>query len=217
MALVLEGVDRQTAARSCGMDRQTLRDWVHRYNDEGVSGLKDRVTAGPRRQLSAGNLAELAALVEKGPDPATDGVVRWRRVDLKRVIEERFGVVLHERTVGKQLQALGFVKMTVRPQHPKSDSQVQDTFKKLRRHDRGRSARARPWQARRDLVPGRSQSWPARHSDPDLGTAWNPAARPEGPPLHMGLHLRRRLPGARRDGGPRSAARQRRHALAASG
>lgn len=130
LALVLEGADRETAARSCGMDRQTLRDWVRRYNDEGLPGLKDRVTAGPRRQLSAENLAELAALVEKGPDPATDGVVRWRRVDLKRVIEERFGVVLHERTVGKQLQALGFVKMTVRPQHPKSDSQVQDAFKK---------------------------------------------------------------------------------------
>jgi transposase len=112
------------------MDRQTLRDWVHRYNAEGLSGLKDRVSAGPARQLSAENLVELAALVEKGPDPEKDGVVRWRRVDLKRVIEERFGVVMHERTVGKQLKALGFVKMTVRPQHPKSDPQVQEAFKK---------------------------------------------------------------------------------------
>ena len=130
LALVLDGVDRETAARSCGMDRQTLRDWVHRYNAEGLSGLKDRVTAGPARQLGAENMAELAALVEKGPDLEKDGVVRWRRVDLKRVIEERFGVTMHERTVGKQLKALGFVKMTVRPQHPKSDPQVQEAFKK---------------------------------------------------------------------------------------
>ena len=36
LALVLEGVDRETAARSCGMERQTLRDWVHRYNAEGL-------------------------------------------------------------------------------------------------------------------------------------------------------------------------------------
>jgi len=69
-------------------------------------------------------------LVEKGPDPETDGVVRWRRVDLQRVIEERFGVAMHERTVGKQLKALGFVKLTARARHPKSDPEAQEAFKK---------------------------------------------------------------------------------------
>ncbi|MFO0514020.1 MAG: helix-turn-helix domain-containing protein, partial [Rhodobacterales bacterium] len=47
IALVLEGVDRKTAAESCGMDRQTLRDWVHRYNAEGLEGLSARRSAGP--------------------------------------------------------------------------------------------------------------------------------------------------------------------------
>ena len=56
--------------------------------------------------------------------------MRWRRVDLQRVIEARFGVVMHERTVGKQLKALGFVRLSVRPQHPKSDPDVQEAFKK---------------------------------------------------------------------------------------
>ena len=100
LALVLEGVDRKTAAETCGMERQTLRDWVHRYNADGLSGLTNRGYAGPPRRLSADALAELAELVEKGPDPEPDGVVRWRRVDLQRVIEERFGVAMHERTVG---------------------------------------------------------------------------------------------------------------------
>lgn len=130
LALVLEGVDRKTAAETCGMDRQTLRDWVHRYNADGLSGLTNRSYAGPPRRLSADALAELAKLVETGPDPETDGVVRWRRVDLQRVIEERFGVTMHERTVGKQLKALGFVKLTARAQHPKSDPEVQEAFKK---------------------------------------------------------------------------------------
>lgn len=116
LALVLEGVDRKTAAETCGMDRQTLRDWVHRYNAEGLCGLTNRSYVGPPRRLSAADLAELAVLVETGPDPETDGVVRWRRVDLQRVIEERFGVVMHERTVGKQLAALGFVRLSVRAQ-----------------------------------------------------------------------------------------------------
>ena len=37
LALVLEGSSREEAARAAGMDRQTLRDWVHRCNAEGPS------------------------------------------------------------------------------------------------------------------------------------------------------------------------------------
>jgi transposase len=144
LALVLEGVDRKTAAETCGMDRQTLRDWVHRYNADGLSGLTNRSYAGPPRRLSADALAELARLVETGPDPETDGVVRWRRVDLQRVIEERFGVAMHERTVGKQLKALGFVKLTARAQHPKSDPEVQEAFKKTSPTRSQPSSRKRP-------------------------------------------------------------------------
>ena len=51
LALVLEGVDRASAARICGMDRQTLRDWVHRYNDEGLAGLRDRAGGGRSPKL----------------------------------------------------------------------------------------------------------------------------------------------------------------------
>lgn len=69
-------------------------------------------------------------MVREGPDPAVDGVVRWRRVDLQRRIEAHFGVTLHERTVGKQLTALGFRRLSVCPQHPKSDPEAQATFKK---------------------------------------------------------------------------------------
>ena len=130
IALVLEGVDRKTAAESCGMDRQTLRDWVHRYNAEGLEGLSDRRSAGPAPRLSPAQKAELARMVREGPDPAVDGVVRWRRVDLQRKIEVRFGVAMHERTVGKQLAELGFRRLSVRPQHPKSDPEAQETFKK---------------------------------------------------------------------------------------
>jgi transposase len=74
--------------------------------------------------------SELAQIVREGPDPAVDGVVRWRRVDLQRKIEARFGVRMHERTVGKQLAALGFRRLSVRPQHPKSDPGAQAAFKK---------------------------------------------------------------------------------------
>lgn len=131
IALVLEGKDRKTAAETCGMDRQTLRDWVHRYNAEGLAGLENRKGAGRPSRLTVQQKAALAALVEKGPDADKDGVVRWRCADLKRRIEEMFGVQLHERTVGKRLKALGYVRLSVRPQHPKSDPQSQEAFKKI--------------------------------------------------------------------------------------
>ncbi len=130
IALVLEGADRATAATSCGMDRQTLRDWAHRYNAEGLAGLVNLKSSGAPSLLSCEQKAQLAAWVEEGPDPEKDGVVRWRRVDLKRRIEETFGVSMHERTVGKQLAALGYVRLSVRPQHPKADEAAQEDFKK---------------------------------------------------------------------------------------
>jgi transposase len=105
VALVLEGVDRKTAAETCGMDRQTLRDWVHRDNAEGLAGLSNRRGAPRSPRLDRGQVAELVSWLETGPDPAPvpmgDGVVRWRRQDLRARIAERFGVELHERTVGK--------------------------------------------------------------------------------------------------------------------
>lgn len=130
IALVLGGADRRTAAEACGMDRQTLRDWVHRDNAEGIAGLSNRYSAGPTPLLNAEQKAELARMVREGPELEADGVVRWRCADLKRKIESRFGVVMHERTVGKQLAALGFRRLSVRPQHPKSDPLAQEAFKK---------------------------------------------------------------------------------------
>ena len=67
--------------------------------------------------------------LEAGPDPAVDGVVRWRRQDLRRRIASAFGVELRERTVGKYLAALGYRRRSVRPRHPKADPEAQAAFK----------------------------------------------------------------------------------------
>ena len=144
LALVLEGVDRTTAARSCGMDRQTLRDWVHRYNAHGLAGLYDRKGPGPAPKLSGSQLAVLRALVEAGPDPAVHQVVRWRRCDLRDELKRRFGVELHERTVGKQLAKLGYRRLSVRPQHPQADPQAQEAFKKTSARRFSRRSRSGP-------------------------------------------------------------------------
>lgn len=130
LALVLEGATRTAAARSAGMDRQTLRDWVIRYNADGVDGLHDRPRSGRPAQLDATQLAELARLVEDGPDVAVHGVVRWRCIDLQGEIKARFDVAVSERHVGRILKPLEFTRLSVRPRHPQADEAAQQTFKK---------------------------------------------------------------------------------------
>jgi transposase-like protein len=44
----MEGKSRTEAALAAGMDRQTLRDWVHRYNEEGDRAPGRGVAVGPR-------------------------------------------------------------------------------------------------------------------------------------------------------------------------
>ena len=128
LALVLDGYKRADAARLSGMDRQALRDWVHRYNADGAAGLADRHGGGAVRRLSAEQEAEVAGWVRAGPDVAVDKVVRWRCADIQARMADLFGVALHERSVGRLLHRLRFSHVSVRPQHPKADGAAQASF-----------------------------------------------------------------------------------------
>jgi transposase len=103
LALVLDGRSRSEAAAQNGMDRQTLRDWVHRYNEAGIEGLKSRKSPGREAFLTPAQMAELRDLVIEGPDRATHKVVRWRCVDLRAEVKRRWQVEVHESTIGKWL------------------------------------------------------------------------------------------------------------------
>jgi transposase len=129
LALVLEGHSRSVAAAQSGMDRQTLRDWVHRYNEGGIAALASGKSTGRRPKLNAAEMAELYDLVVKGPDPEIDGVVRWRCVDLRAQIAKHFSVDVPERTVAKWLRRLRLTRQP-RPFHPKQDLAAQEEFKK---------------------------------------------------------------------------------------
>ena len=128
LAMVLDGHKRADAARLAGMDRQTLRDWVHRYNAGGLAGLGDRHGGGAPSRLSLEQEAEVAGWIRTGPDVEADGVVRWRCVDIQARIAREWGVALHKRSVGKLLHRLRFARMSARPRHPKADPAVQASF-----------------------------------------------------------------------------------------
>lgn len=130
IAMVLDGYSRTEAAHNNGMDRQTLRDWVHRYNAEGVDGLSSRKNAGRPPALTKEQMQELKTIVMNGPDLETHKVVRWRCCDLREEIASRYEVEVHERTVGKLLRRVGLTRLQPRPSHPKKDPTAQEAFKK---------------------------------------------------------------------------------------
>src|ERR1700719_3784660 len=125
-----DGMSREEAARIGGMDRQTPRDWVPRFNEGGGDRLINVKSPGRPPKLSKEQMEELRRLVEAGPDPERDGVARWRCVDLKRVLGERFAVDLSEVSLGRVLKKLGFSHISARPLHPKQDGEAIATFKK---------------------------------------------------------------------------------------
>jgi len=130
LALVLDGRPRGEAASLNGMDRQTLCDWVHRYNAGGIVGLKSRKAPGVEPLLSEAQMAELRELVVRGPDVETTCVVRWRCVDLQAEVARRFSVSVHESTIGTWLRKLGLTRLQPRPVHPKKDPEAEVAFKK---------------------------------------------------------------------------------------
>jgi transposase len=130
IALILDDASRLDAARQTGMDRQTLRDWVHRYNEAGIHGLVSRKAPGAAPKLTQTQMAELRELVVAGPDREVHKVIRWRCVDLCAEVTRRFSVTVPERTMGKWLRKLKLTRLQPRPYHPKKDAAAQEAFKK---------------------------------------------------------------------------------------
>src|SRR5689334_19980515 len=143
LALVLDSSPRSEAAALNGMDRQTLRDWVHRYNADGVEGLKSRQPPGRVPALTEQQMAELRELVVTGPDRAKHDVVRWRCVAIRAEVARRFSVDVHVHTIGQWLNRLGLTRLQPRPFHPKKDAEAEATFKKT----------SRAWLKRRSSAP----------------------------------------------------------------
>ena len=130
LAAVCDGMSRDDAARIGGMDRQTLRDWVHAFNARGPDGLVNCKGPGAKPKMSVVQSAEIAGLVGAGPDPATDVVVRWRCAGLQRIIKARFNIDLSEQSIGRQLRVMGFSHISARPRHPAQGADVIEDFKK---------------------------------------------------------------------------------------
>ncbi len=148
LAVIYDGGARSDAARLGGVGLQVIRDWVLRFNADGPRRLIDRKAPGQSPKLNDDQRTALARIVEDGPIPAIHGVVRWRLKDLAQWIFEEFGISLDETTVGRELRALGFRKLSARPRHHAQNELAIDDSKKAFPPSWKRSAaRSRPMPA----------------------------------------------------------------------
>lgn len=130
IAAVLDGASREDAAKIGGMDRQTLRDWVIRFNEKGRDGLINIPSPGAPAKLNEEHRAFLTRIVEEGPLPAIDGVVRWRACDLIMRLHEKFALSVSDDVVYRALKKLGFSHVSARPKAYKQDADAMEAFKK---------------------------------------------------------------------------------------
>lgn len=130
LAAIYDGGSRTQAAKIGGVGLQIVRDWVVRFNAEGPSGLVNRKAPGKTPLLSTEIRAALARAVEAGPKPYLDGVVRWRLDDLGQWLWEEHGVSVSRQTLGRELRAMGYRKLSARPQAYGQDAQAIERFKK---------------------------------------------------------------------------------------
>lgn len=130
LAEIYDGGSRGRAGRIGGVGLQTIRDWVLRFNAGGPDGLVDRKAPGAASRLNDDQRQALAVIVERGPLPAVDGVVRWRLSDLAQWTWEEFGISVSRQTMGRELHRLGYVKLSARPRHHAQEPEAIPAFKK---------------------------------------------------------------------------------------
>lgn len=130
VALILDGGRRSEAANVAGVTLQIVRDWVLRFNKGGPDGLATRKAPGRSSILNDEQRARLAEIVEAGPIPAAHGVVRWRLCDLAQWIWDEFQLSVTRHTLGRELRAMGYRKLSARPRHRGQKADDVAIFKK---------------------------------------------------------------------------------------
>ena len=131
LAMIYDGGSRSEAARISDVGLQIIRDWVLRFNAEGPDGLIDRKAPGPEPRLTDEHRRALVAIIESGPIPAIHDVVRWRLVDLCQWLWEEFRVSVTRQTLGREVRALGYRKLSARPRHHAQAEGAIEHFKKV--------------------------------------------------------------------------------------
>jgi transposase len=127
--VIYDGGSRTRTAEVGGVTLQLVRDWVLWFNAHGPDGLIDRKPSGQPSRLNDEHCAALAAMIENGLIPAAHGVVRWRIIDLCQWLWEDYEVTVSKQTLGRELRAMGYRKLSAHPRHHAQAAGAIETFK----------------------------------------------------------------------------------------
>lgn len=112
-----------------GAARRTIQQWVHKYNKQGIVGLKDKLRPGTPTKLPRKKELEFQRRIEAGPTKA-DGVSVLNGPVIRRILEREFGVLYSRQGLYDLLHRLGYSCLCPRPQHENANPQLQAEFKK---------------------------------------------------------------------------------------
>jgi transposase len=130
VVLAKQGHSAPEIAQVLGCSRRAVQTWVAQYNQGGVPALQERPHTGRPPRLAGPDLLRFQERLEAGPTPE-DGVCTLRCQDLRRILEEEFGVRLRRQAVYDLLHRLDYSSLMPRPQHEQADPEVQEFFKEI--------------------------------------------------------------------------------------
>lgn len=133
------GKSIEQAAQVSLMSVSQIYNWIRRYEEQGVEGMRDRPRCGAPQRLKPEWEAAFVQRVLQGPG-ADSGLSAWRGEDLRVVLDQEFEARYSLSGVYALLHRLRLSNMAPRPQHPNSDAAAQAAFKK----STGRKARRSP-------------------------------------------------------------------------
>src|SRR5208337_4552124 len=130
VVLAKQGHSAPAIARALGCSHRAVQAWVGRYNQGGLAALQERPHTGRPPRLAAADVPRFRDRLEAGPTPE-DGVCTFRCQDLRRILEEEFGVSLRRQAIYDLLHRLDYSSLMPRPQHEQANPEVQEFFKEI--------------------------------------------------------------------------------------
>lgn len=129
IAHLLEGGSLTEARKIACLSEMPMLRWTHRFNSEGIEGLRNRKLYGRPPKINSEVAEALKVKVLQGPDKS-ESLVRYRLVDLQRYLESTHNVYVKKSSLWNKLQEIRLTWKTPRQSHPKSDYAAQEAFKK---------------------------------------------------------------------------------------
>jgi transposase len=128
--LAKQGWTAPLIAQSLGSSLRAVKNWVAQYNRGGVEALHDSPRTGRPRRLAPEHYPRLRQRLDAPPRPE-DGVCTLRGLDVQRLLEQEFGVLMSLQAAYDLLHRLGYSSLMPRPQHEDANPEVQAFFKEI--------------------------------------------------------------------------------------